>query len=243
MQQRFWPDPQPLVERLGRSFFRQLPERPGVYLMQSAGEIVLYVGKAKSLRHRLGSYRVANPDRMPRRILRLLRLVERITWEECADEPAALRREAELLLALRPRFNRAGVWPGPKRFLAWRTRPEGLELAVTPVVDAGWHGAGPFGGRVIPLHRTLVRLFWCRFQPARGLSAMPSGWFRGVAGSCLTIPHSHPDLAAEAALRLHDFFRTGPGALEHWLLPPAVAFDQACWQEDFSWLLGRGEPA
>jgi hypothetical protein len=32
-QQRFWPDSQPLVERLGCDFFRQLPERPNVYLI------------------------------------------------------------------------------------------------------------------------------------------------------------------------------------------------------------------
>jgi hypothetical protein len=72
------PDPRPLVERLAQDIFRQLPERPGVYLMRDAVEVVLYVGKAKSLRHRLNSYRVANPDRMGRRHLRLLRQVARI---------------------------------------------------------------------------------------------------------------------------------------------------------------------
>ena len=72
------PDPRPLVERLGEEFFRQLPARPGVYLMQDATGLVLYVGKAKDLRQRLGHYRVANPDRMGRRHLRLLRQVVRI---------------------------------------------------------------------------------------------------------------------------------------------------------------------
>ena len=49
------PDPRPLVERLGQSFFRQRSERPGVYLMRVAAEVVLYMGKAKSLRHRRSS--------------------------------------------------------------------------------------------------------------------------------------------------------------------------------------------
>src|SRR5215472_1310343 len=106
-----FPDPRPLVERLGPDFFRRAPDRPGVYLMRDAANTVLYVGKAKSLRKRLASYRVANPDRLPRRHLRLLRAVEHIEFEECVDEPSALARESELLLSLRPRFNRAGTWP------------------------------------------------------------------------------------------------------------------------------------
>ena len=57
--------------------------------MHDVAEVVFDVGKTKNLRYRLGSYRVANPDRMPRRTLRLLRCVERIAWEPCDDESAA----------------------------------------------------------------------------------------------------------------------------------------------------------
>src|ERR1700683_3223656 len=89
-QSLLFPDPRPLVERLGRDFFRQLPERPGVYLMRDAADALLYVGKAKNLRQRLGHYRVANPDRMPRRHLRMLRAVERIEIQECDNESSAL---------------------------------------------------------------------------------------------------------------------------------------------------------
>jgi len=75
-------DPPPLVERLGREFFRQAPKGAGVYLMRDAAGAVLYVGKAKNLRQRLASYRVANPDRLARQQLRLLRAVARIELEE-----------------------------------------------------------------------------------------------------------------------------------------------------------------
>ena len=92
-----FPPAQPLVERLGREFFTKVTERPGVYLMRDAQEKILYVGKAKNLRKRLNSYRVANPDRMARRHLRMLRQVTRIELQECADEMAALAKEAELL--------------------------------------------------------------------------------------------------------------------------------------------------
>lgn len=180
------------VYRLGEEFFRRLPERPGVYLMQDASGVVLYVGKAKSLRQRLGHYRVANPDRMGRPQLRLLRQVVRIELEECADEPAALAREAELLRTLKPRFNRAGVWPSTPRFLAWRRRqPEhALDLAITDTPTDGWRVFGPFGSGVVHLRAALVRLLWSAQNPAAGSTAMPEGWVRGRLGSVVTIAES-----------------------------------------------------
>lgn len=110
-----FPPPKPLVERFGDEFFRALPAAPGVYLLCGESEGVLYVGKARNLRKRLSSYRVANPERMPRRIVRLLYLVRRIELDVCATEAAAIEREGSLICVLQPRFNRAGqVWPGQR---------------------------------------------------------------------------------------------------------------------------------
>lgn len=107
-----FPPPRPLVERLGREFFRTLPEKPGVYFLAGEQSGVLYVGKAKNLRKRLASYRVANPERLPRRLIRLLHQTRRIEFDLCASEDQATLREEELIGALLPRFNRAGkVWP------------------------------------------------------------------------------------------------------------------------------------
>lgn len=113
-QTQLWlfPHPKPLVERFGEEFFRGLPARPAVYLLCGPREGVLYVGKARNLKRRLASYRVANPERLPRRILRLLHRVTRIEWDECADEAAAVFREELLIAVLQPKFNAAGkVWP------------------------------------------------------------------------------------------------------------------------------------
>ena len=113
-QAQLWlfPHPRPLVERFGSDFFRQLPTRPGVYLFCGPTEGVLYVGKAKNLRKRLESYRTANPERLPRRIIRLLHRVTRIEWDECPSEAIAGYREELLIAVLQPRFNAAGkVWP------------------------------------------------------------------------------------------------------------------------------------
>jgi hypothetical protein len=196
-QTLLFPDPRPLVERLGEEFFRQLPARPGVYLMQDAAQMVLYVGKAKSLRKRLSHYRVANPDRMGRRHLRLLRQVARIELQECADETAALAREAELLRALKPKFNRAGVWPATPRFLVWRWAGRTLELGITVAPAIGWLVFGPSGGGVVFLRAALARLLWYVLNPASGSTNMPEGWLHGRLGAVATIEadHSGVDLA------------------------------------------------
>lgn len=103
--------PKPLVERLGRDFFRALPSGPGVYFMCGDSEGVLYVGKARNLRQRLSSYRVANPERLPRRIIRLLHRVTRIEFDICPTDEIARQREEQLICVLSPKFNAAGkVW-------------------------------------------------------------------------------------------------------------------------------------
>jgi len=180
-------DPRPLVERLGEAFFRQLPERPGVYLMQDATGLVLYVGKAKSLRQRLSHYRVANQDRMGRRHLRLLRQVVKIELQECADEMAALAREAELLQALKPKFNRAGVWPATPRFLVWRCTGQTPELAISESPAIGWQDFGPFGSGVVYLRTALARLLWYALNPVSGSTTMPHGWLHGRMGAIVTL--------------------------------------------------------
>ncbi|HKS36265.1 MAG TPA: GIY-YIG nuclease family protein [Verrucomicrobiae bacterium] len=179
VQQLLFPDPQPLVERLGRDFFRRLPECPGVYLMRDACDTILYVGKAKNLRRRLGSYRVANPDRMPARLLRLLRAVARIELQECPDESAALSRESELLRTVRPRFNRAGTWPAPPRFFAWRSVGQELRFAVAETLDGRWRFHGPLGGGAFVMRAVLARLLWLAVHPHLGFARLPAGWFYG----------------------------------------------------------------
>src|SRR5580700_6823054 len=190
-QSLLFPDPRPLVERLGRDFFRQLPDRPGVYLMRDARDTVLYVGKAKNLRKRLGSYRVANPDRMPRRHLRLLRAVEQIKIQECPDERAAFQREAHLLRTLNPRFNRAGTWPGAPKFLAWKSTGAGLHITIPETPEPGWRSHGPIGAGARRLRGAAVgRLRWFAFCPARGISLMPAGWVRGHYGETFILDFS-----------------------------------------------------
>jgi len=212
-------DPRPLVARLGSEFFRQAPEGPGVYLMRDGTDTVLYVGKAKNLRKRLASYRVANPDRMPRRHLRLLRAVERIDLEECADEASALARESEFLRRLRPQFNRTGAWPAILRFFGWRVTARGLELALGQEIESGWHRHGPFGASAVPVRAAFLRLLWGALLPESGLGGMPLGWLSGRHGQVATIARhgASPASFEEAGAVLEAFFAGRPDSFIGWV--------------------------
>jgi hypothetical protein len=186
----------------------------------------LYVGKAKNLRKRLANYRVANPDRMRRRHLRLLRSVERIELQPCADEAAALARESVLLRTLRPKFNRAGTWPGTPRFLAWRITGDSLELAVAPKADVDWATFGPMGITAFHLRAALARLIWCAAYPERGAAGLPEGWFAGRQPEICVIPcPNNLRLELKAATGcLRSFFSGRPQAFCEWILAITAAW-------------------
>jgi excinuclease UvrABC nuclease subunit len=99
----------PLIERLGAEFFKEIPRKSGVYFMHHADDSILYIGKAKDLRARLATYKQAKSGTAAEHTLELLESVARIRWEEHPSEEAALLRESELLHAVRPPFNIAGV--------------------------------------------------------------------------------------------------------------------------------------
>jgi predicted GIY-YIG superfamily endonuclease len=209
------PDPRPLDERLGRKFFRHAPKRPGVYLMRDAADRVLYVGKARNLQQRLRNYRIANPDKMPRRHLRMVRQVARIEFQFCPGESAALKRESKLLRSLRPKFNRAGVWPGKTKFLVWRLVEQQLQLSVADVPETGWRRFGPLGSNAFHLRGTLLRLLWLATNPDRALPELPAGWAHGNFGERAVI-HCGP--SADQIARLVDaFFWQAPEQLLLWL--------------------------
>src|SRR5687767_182452 len=94
-QLRLFDHPKPLLARLGADFFKAAPAGPGVYLMFNEAERLLYVGQSANLRSRLGAYKNANPDHLPRKVLRLVHAVASIKLETCETPVAARLRENE----------------------------------------------------------------------------------------------------------------------------------------------------
>jgi excinuclease ABC subunit C len=99
------PDAQILLagtELIGQ-FVRTLPDRPGVYRMFDAAGEVLYVGKAKSLKKRVGQY--AQGRAHSNRIGQMIGLTAHMEFVTTATETEALLLESNLIKQLRPRFN------------------------------------------------------------------------------------------------------------------------------------------
>jgi excinuclease ABC subunit C len=86
-----------------RRFWTTLPNAPGVYRMLDAKGNVLYVGKAKSLKNRVGSY--ARGQAHSNRIARMIGETSSMEFVTTATETEALLLEANLIKQLKPRYN------------------------------------------------------------------------------------------------------------------------------------------
>ena len=80
-----------------------LPPAPGVYRMLNQRGDVLYVGKAKNLKNRVGQY--TQPERLVQRIKRMVFETTALQIVETATEAEALLLEANLIKSLKPRYN------------------------------------------------------------------------------------------------------------------------------------------
>jgi excinuclease ABC subunit C len=85
-----------------KSFLQTLTTRPGVYRMIDAGDQVLYVGKAKNLKKRVGSYFSRS---LNRRIQLMVAQIERIEIAVTHTEAEALIMENHLIKSLKPKYN------------------------------------------------------------------------------------------------------------------------------------------
>jgi len=97
----------PVPPQRGADFIRAqldaLPAGPGVYRFSDGAGVLLYVGKAKSLRKRVSAY--ISLDRLPIRIQRMVAATSALEVTTTHTEVEALLLESNLIKRLKPRYN------------------------------------------------------------------------------------------------------------------------------------------
>lgn len=100
----------------------EVPHKPGVYLMRDRFNRVIYVGKARDLRKRVGSYFL--PSRMAQADLKTRAMLEAV-WDfefhTVQTEPESILLEGKLIKEFRPRYNIS--FRDDKRFLVVKVDP------------------------------------------------------------------------------------------------------------------------
>jgi excinuclease ABC subunit C len=100
----------------------EVPHKPGVYLMRDRFNRVIYVGKARDLRKRVGSYFM--PSKMAQADLKTRAMLDAV-WDfethTVQSEPESLLLEGKLIKEYRPRYNIS--FRDDKRFLVVKVDP------------------------------------------------------------------------------------------------------------------------
>jgi excinuclease ABC subunit C len=124
---------------------RSLPDSPGVYLMRSDSEELLYIGKAGSLQKRVGSYFLASADLGPWK-QGMLEEIDHIDTIECETEWEALLLESRLIKDHRPKYNTMQLDGKTYPYLVVTTKDEfpGVFITRSPS-DPQFKGAKLFG--------------------------------------------------------------------------------------------------
>jgi len=193
-----------------REAIRSLPDKPGVYQYFDAHGRLLYVGKAKNLRHRVKSYWRFTPDFHPNpsldaRITKMLHEAARIDYLLTPTESDALILENALIKQLKPRYNILLRDDKTYPYIYIDLSETFPRFALTRKVVSGsnirYWGPFPSGGRA--LLETLYDLFPL-VQKQSGLNGGKACLFHQI-GKCLApcegkiTPQAYRSIVEEAA--------------------------------------------
>jgi hypothetical protein len=166
--------------KFGADFFASLPAEPGIYRMLSEAGEIIYVGKAKNLRRRLGQYRNAKRRKKHRKMRSIVADAATIHFEVCASELEAELLESRLIRELRPRWNVAGAFYFLYPMIGIRADAERVLLCYTtqPAAFEGFefHGAYRSRGIVGDAFFSLTRLLPYLLHPIPPSQLLGRDW-------------------------------------------------------------------
>ncbi|MFO7937002.1 MAG: excinuclease ABC subunit UvrC [Kiritimatiellia bacterium] len=123
---------------------RELPDKPGCYMMRDRKGSIIYIGKALSLRKRVQSYfRPSTMRNAPPKLRSMVNSVEDLSILLVRNEAEALLTEGSLIKQYRPRYNI--LLRDDKRYLALKADPDAPVPRLTTCRIIRNDGAAYFG--------------------------------------------------------------------------------------------------
>jgi len=141
--------------KFGEGWLQSLPGSPGVYLVYSSKDELIYVGKAKNLKRRLSQYRNPVRRKKHRRMREIVKAASRIEIQLAATDFDACLTEMTLIQNHRPRWNIVGAYSFLYPLIGIRSAKNNLEFCMTTTPDAvlndhpGFEFHGAFRSRQI----------------------------------------------------------------------------------------------
>lgn len=120
---------------------KTIPEVPGIYKFYSSSNLLLYVGKAKNLKKRVGSYFDLRPKEL--KTDKLITQIKQIEIIPVSSEFEALLLEAKLIHTHKPKYN--VIWKDDKHYIYIKvTRENFPKVLFARKIDAAGDFFGPF---------------------------------------------------------------------------------------------------
>lgn len=167
---------------------KQLPQKPGVYMMYDSSGNIIYVGKAKNLKNRVSQYFQNLKDRAPK-VAEMIHNINTFSYSVTDTELEAFLEECHLIKELKPRYNKQ--MKNDHKYCYIKIPPE-LFPKVTKVNEKADDGAIYFGPFTSP-HRVERTIEYLKdFYPIRkctspGLVKRSSGCLFRQLNACLGV--------------------------------------------------------
>lgn len=97
-------------KKFGVEFIRTLPTCPGIYFFKNSANELIYIGKAKNLRRRLGQYKNAKRRKKHAKMRSITAEATTLEYKVLTSDLEACLEETRLIQQHRPKWNVAGAF-------------------------------------------------------------------------------------------------------------------------------------
>lgn len=115
---------------------KKLPSSPGVYLMKDSLNTIIYVGKSKNLKNRVGSYFQNSKSHSPK-VVKLVKNLKNFEYILTDTEFEAFMLECKLIKELKPIYNRLMKSPKSYSYIKVKINEKNPDIAISSEANTG----------------------------------------------------------------------------------------------------------